>query len=195
MVFGIAYYSINRSDVICLSLGLPNTCGLSTSPVSNICIMWVWSFWDFKQIIYKSSSSFLTFLFVRNGDIEFQKLSSVKGWSSVDFAKYCFLAVFVRFVHLFFICLRAKKVSLDGHLLCLFLILDLVIIALPSSFVIRGVWFPLTCFIFSGAWLFKVDQKMSVKSSYLTLPLHSLVCNLFSNSHKKSLVSKYLKLL
>ena len=59
-------------------------------------------------------------------------------WFSADFAKYCFLAVFVIFVHLFFICLRAKKFSLDGHLLYLFLIQDLVIIALPSSFVIKG---------------------------------------------------------
>ena len=45
-------------------------------------------------------------------------------WFSADFAKYCFLAVFVTFVHLFFICLRAKKFSLDGHLLYLFLIQD-----------------------------------------------------------------------
>ena len=59
-------------------------------------------------------------------------------WFSADFAKYCFLAVFVTFVHLFFICLRAKKFSLDGHLLYLFLIQDLVIIALLSSFVIKG---------------------------------------------------------
>ena len=83
----------------------------------------------FKLIIYTRpfsfnliTSSFLTFLFVRNGDIEFQKLLLVKGWFSVDFAKYCFLAVFVRLVHLFFVCLRAKKFSLVGHLLCLFLI-------------------------------------------------------------------------
>ena len=48
------------------------------------------------------TSSFLTFLFVRNGDIEFQKLLLVQGWFSADFVKYCFLAVFVRFVYLFF---------------------------------------------------------------------------------------------
>ena len=120
------------------------------------------------------TSSFLTFLFVRNGDIEFQKFLLVKGWFSADFAKYCFLAVFVRFVHLFFICLRAKKFSLDGHLMYLFFILDLVIIVLLRSLVIKGARFPLTCFCFS-------DRKMFVKSSYLTLPLYSLVRNLFSN--------------
>ena len=139
--------------------------------------------------------SFLTFVFVRSGDIQFQKLLLVEGWFSVDFAKYYFLGIFFRFVQRFFICLRAKNFSLDGHLLYLFLILDLVIIALLSSFVIKGAWFPLTCFCFSRAWLSKVDRKMFVKSSYLTLPLHSMVHNLFSNSYKKYLVSKYLKIM
>ena len=105
-----------------------------------------------------TTSSLLTFLFVRNGDIEIQKLLLFKGCFSADFAKHCFLAVFVRFLYLFFICLRAKKFSLDGHLLYFFLILDLVIIALLSSFVIKRVWFLLTCFCFSGAWLSKVDH-------------------------------------
>ena len=82
-------------------------------------------------------SSFLTFLFVGNGDIEFQKILLVKGRFSADLAKYYFLATFARFVHLFFICLRAKKFSLDDHLLYLFLILDLVTIALLSSFVMK----------------------------------------------------------
>ena len=92
------------------------------------------------------------------------------------------------------ICLRAKKFSLDGRLLYLFLILDLVIIALLNSFVIKEGWLPLTCFCFSGAWLSKVDRKM-FKSSYLSPPLNSLVHNLFSSSYKKSLVSKYIKFL
>ena len=56
----------------------------------------------------------------------------------IHISKYCFSDVFVRFVHLFFICLRAKKFSLDGHLLYLFLILHFVITALLSSFVIKG---------------------------------------------------------
>ena len=111
------------------------------------------------------------------------------------FCKICFLAVFVRFVRLFFICLRAKKFSLDGHLLYLFLILDLVIIALLSSFVINRAWFSLTCFCFSRAWLSKVDRKMIVMSPYLTPLLHSLVRSLFSNSCQKSFVSNYLKFL
>ena len=109
--------------------------------------------------------------------------------------KYCFSAAFVRFVYLFFICLRAKKFSLDVHLFYLFLILGLVIIAFLSSFDIKGALFPLTCFCFSGAWLSKVDRKIFVKSSYLNPPLHSLLRNLSSNSYKKSLVSKYLNLL
>ena len=84
------------------------------------------------------TSSFLIFLFVRNGGIEFQKVLLVKDWFSVDFAKYCFIADLVRFVHLLFVCLRPTKFSLDGHLLHLLLILDLVRIALLSSFVIKG---------------------------------------------------------
>ena len=84
------------------------------------------------------TSLFLIFLFVRNGGIEFQKVLLVKYWFSVDFAKYCFIAVLVRFVHLLFVCLGHTKFSLDGHLLHLLLILDLVRIALLSSFVIKG---------------------------------------------------------
>ena len=140
-------------------------------------------------------SSFLTFLFVRNGDIEFQKFLLVKGWFSVYFAKYCFIAIFIRFVHLFFICLWPTKFCLDGHLFYLFLIPDLVIIALLSSFVIKGAWFSLTCFYFSRSYLSKADQNMFFKSSYLTSLLHSFVSNLLSNSYNKSFVSKYLKLL
>ena len=201
IVFIMVNYSINLSDVICLILQI-TLClwRLSTSRFNNIYVKWVSatsssSFISPPFSFNVITSSFLTFLFAKNGDINFQKLLFVKGWFSADFGKYCFLAVFVTFVHLFFICVRAKTFSLDDYLLHLFLILYLVIIALLSSFVIEGVWFPLTCFCFSGAWLSRVDQKMFIKLSYLTPPLHSLLRNFSSSSYKKSLVSKYLKLL
>ena len=148
---------------------------------------------NFKLIIYKSTF----FLYCNNIIISYSFICKKRCYwiPSGDFATFCFLAVFVRFVHFFFVCLRAKRFSLDDHLLYLFLIVDFVIIALLSSFVIKGAWFPLTCFCFSGAWLSNVDRKMFVKSSYLTPQLHSLVRNLFYSSYKKSLVSKYLKLL
>ena len=128
-------------------LGLPNACGGCPQVVLTIFIC------EFKVFATSSSSftsrhfsfnvttsSFLAFLFVRNGDIESQKLLLVKGCFSADFGKHCLLAVFFRFVHLLFICFRAKKFYMDGHLLYLLLILDLVITALLSSFVMKGAW-------------------------------------------------------
>ena len=142
MVFIIANYSINRIDAICLIQDYLMTvevvhesfiqCEFKVS--ENSSSSFIRRPFSFNVI----RSSFLTFLFVRNGDIEFQKFLLVKGWFSVYFAKYYFIAVFITFVHLFFICLWPTKLCLDGHLLHLFLILDLVIIALPSSFVIKA---------------------------------------------------------
>ena len=109
--------------------------------------------------LYVITSSFLIFLFVRNGGIEFQKLLLVNDWFSVDFAKYCFIAAFVRFVHLFFVYVRPTRFTLDGHLLHLHLILDLVIIALLSSFVIKGARFPRISFCFSEYSCLKLTKK------------------------------------
>ena len=53
-----------------------------------------------------------------------------------------------------------------SFLLNLFHSLDLIIICLLNSFVMKGAWFPLIILAFSGACLLVILRKVSLKLSY-----------------------------
>ena len=64
-----------------------------------------------------------------------------------------FLVFPVSVLHLFFPVSKARKFSRQGHLRYLFLSLDLFMITLPNSLLMKGAWLPLTCFDFKWVCL------------------------------------------
>ena len=69
------------------------------------------------------------------------------------YSKYVFLVFPVSVLHLFFPVSKARKFSRQGHLRYLFLSLDLFMITLPNSLLMKGAWLPLTCFDFKWVCL------------------------------------------
>ena len=63
----------------------------------------------------------------------------------------------------------AKKFSLDGHFIYLFRVFDLFVTALLNSLVMKGLWFPLTLFVFNGGCLSRTLLKVSVKVEIMSL--------------------------
>ena len=78
--------------------------------------------------------------------------------------KYIF-AFLVKELHLFLVLLYEVKFFLDVQFKFLLFTLDLFIIALLRSVVIKVMkeaWFCLTCFCFSGVWWLNISLKISV---------------------------------
>ena len=73
--------------------------------------------------------------------------------------KKCLFTFLVKELHLFLIFLCEIKIFLDGQLKYLFFVLDLFIIALLRSLVMKGARFPLICFCFSGGVVIKYIVK------------------------------------